>query len=108
MRLSEIKAQMLLAKCNGDEIWSVETCREQGVPELWIDELADNFESGFDTDRNTIYTGNRMTNQYHGVLHLHLAYKLAEFLGVDWKTATQTALGRAAEVQAIKEAFEEM
>lgn len=107
MPLHQIKAQMLLAKCTGDEIWSRETCRAEGVPEAWIEELADCFESGFNTDRNTIYEKNRLTNQYEGVLDLHLAYKLAEFLGVDWKSATAFALGRTAEVQAIKEAFEE-
>ena len=108
MRLSEIDAQMMLMKCTGDEIWSLETCRKEGVPEAWIAELRDCFESGFDADRNTIYEQNRLTNQYEGVLDLHLAYKLAEFLGIDWQTATATALGRRAEVQAIKEAFEEL
>lgn len=105
--MDAIKAQMLLMKCSGDEIWSVETCRSEGIPEQWIDELRDTFESGFNSDRNSIYVNNQLTNQYHGVLDLHLAYKLAEFLGVDWQAATQFALGRKAEVTAIKEAFEE-
>ena len=48
-----------------------------------------------------------MTNQYHGVLDLHLAYKFAELLGIDSKTVTQQALGRRAEVKALQEAFEE-
>ena len=107
MSLNPIKAQMLLAKCNGDEIWSLETCRQEGVPPDWIEELADCFESGFNTNRNTIYENNHVTNQYEGILDLHLAYKLAEYLGVDWKTATAFSMGRTAEVQAIKEAFEE-
>ncbi len=95
-------------KCVGDEIWSVETCRAEGVPEIWIDELRNTFESGFDSDRNAIYVADNLTNQYHGVLDLHLSYKLAEFLGIDWQRATQTALGRRAEVKALQEAFEEM
>ena len=105
--MNEIQAQMLLARCTGDEIWSLETCRQEGIPEVWIEELVDTFESGFDTDRNTIYVDEGVTNQYHGVLDLHLAYKLSEFLGVDWRSVTEHALGRRAEVQALKEAVEE-
>ena len=107
MALDTIKAQMLLMKCAGDEIWSVETCQSEGIPEQWIEELRDTFESRFDSKRNSIYVDNQLTNQYHGVLDLHLAYKLAEFLGVNWQAATQFALGRQAEVKAIQEAFEE-
>jgi hypothetical protein len=108
MRLTPVTAQMLLLKCDGDEIWSVETCRAEGVPEAWIEELSNAFESGFDSDRNTIYESGRMVNQYHGVLDLHLAYKLAEFLGIDWQAATAMALGRQAEVAAIKAALDEL
>ena len=43
--LSRLKARMLLSECRGDEIWSAQLCREQGVPEAWIEELADAFES---------------------------------------------------------------
>ena len=105
--INEIRAQMLLMECSGDEIWSIETCRERGVPENWIEELRDCFESGFDTDRNTIYVQDQRVNQYEGVLDLHLAYKLAEFLGIDWQRVTRNKLGRRAEVQAIQEAMEE-
>ena len=99
MKLDTISAQMLLLKCTGDEIWSVETCLAAGVPQIWIDELLDCFESGYDTDRNTIYvddelTEEKMVNQYQGVLDLHLAYKLSEFLGIDWKSLTANKLGR--------------
>ena len=106
--MDEIKAQLLLLKCDGDEIWSVETCQREGVPQIWIEELARSFESGFDTDRNTIYEQGRLVNQYHGVLDLHLAYKLAEFLGLDWQSVTQFKATRRDEVRAIKEAAEEM
>ena len=94
-------------RCTGDEIWSIDTCRNEGIPEIWIEELRDTFESGFDTDRNTIYVEDQVTNQYHGVLDLHLAYKLSEFLGVDWREITQLVLGRKAEVKALQEAVEE-
>ena len=105
--MDKIKAQMLLMKCKGDEIWSIETCRNEAVPEIWITELRDTFESGYDSDRQTIYVDEKMTNQYHGVSDLKLAYKLAEYLGVDWKTATQFAIGKRAEVKSLQGAFEE-
>lgn len=113
MSLDAISVQRLLLKCTGDEIWSVETCQAAGVPQIWIDELVDCFESGYDTDRNTIYvddelTAEKMVNQYQGVLDLHLAYKLSEFLGIDWKAVTENKLGRRAEVQALKEALDEL
>lgn len=99
---------MLLSECVGDEIWSLQTCREKGIPEGWIEEMADTFESGFHSDRETIYEQGRVTNQYHGVRDLHLAYKLAEFLGVDSHRATELTLGREAEVRALQEAVDEL
>ena len=106
--LNPVTAQMLLLKCYGNEIWNEETCRSEGIPDSWIEELIDNYESGFDTDRNTIYENDRMVNQYRGVLDLHLAYKLAEYLGIDWQKATATALGREAQVAAIKAELDEL
>ena len=106
--MNKVKAQILLMKCLGDEIWSIETCQKEGIPEQWITELRNTFESGFDTDRNTIYVDDKLTNQYHGILDLHLAYKLAEFLGVDCQAETQSSLGRRAEVKALQVAFEEL
>jgi hypothetical protein len=108
MKLDSISAQLLLLKCTGDEIWNETTCRELGVPDAWIEELIDNYESGFDTDRNTIYEQSGMVNQYRGVLDLHLAYKLAEFLGMDWQRVTRHALTRASEVEAIKAELDEL
>ncbi len=106
--LNPISAQLILLKCTGDEIWQEATCRQEGIPESWIEELVDNFESGFDTNRNTLYTDDGLVNQYRGVLDLHLAYKLAEYLGIDWKRATAHALGRRAEVEAIKAELDEL
>ncbi len=102
-----MKAQLLLMKCKGDEIWSVEVCRQAGIPEIWITELQGAFESGYDTDRNTLYVDERMVNQYHGVPDLQLAYRLAEYLGLDSQAITASALSRRAEVCALQEAFEE-
>jgi hypothetical protein len=105
--LNEILALNLLNQCRGDEIWSVEVCREQGVPEAWIAELSDCFESGFRSDRQTIYVAGRVTNQYHGVRDRDLAFRLAEYLGVDTSRVTAQVLGSVAEVRALKEAVEE-
>ena len=98
---------VLLSKCRGDEIWSVDTCRQEGVPEIWIEELADAYESGFDHDRNTIYENRQRVNQYHGVTDLQLAIRLAEFLGVDTASLAPFPLDRRARVQALQEAVDE-
>ena len=105
--LSRLKARMLLAECTGRDIWPVELCRDRGVPAAWIEELADCFESGFQRDIETIYHADAPVNQFYGVQDLHLAYRLAELLGVDTERVTATALGRAAEVRALQEAVDE-
>lgn len=105
--LTRLKARILLSACRGNEIWSPETCRQQGVPEVWIEELADTFESGFQSDQQTIYVGDRVTNQYHGVRDLDIAYRLAGFLDIDVVRATGLALGPIAEVRALQEAADE-
>ncbi len=105
--LSRIKARILLAECRGNEIWSEPLCRKKGVPDAWIEELADCFESGFRNDRDTIYDKEQVTNQYQGLRDLDLAHRLADFLGVDTKRVTAWALGREAEVKALQEAVDE-
>ena len=105
--MNELKARLLLSKCRGDEIWSIELCQQEGVPEPWIVELRDAHESGFDHDRNTIYEKGRMVNQYEGVSDLLLAFKLAEFLGIDWEEATKHSFSRVAQVTAIQEFAED-
>jgi hypothetical protein len=105
--LDRLKAQMLLSECNGRDIWPVELCREKGIPDAWIDELADRFESGFQSPFQTIYVGDRLTNQFYGVHDLHLAYKLGEYLGVPTEQVTAGVFGRVAEVRAIQQAVEE-
>jgi hypothetical protein len=94
----------LLTKCFGDEIWSEDFCRAQGIPAKWIEELADNFESGFDSDSQTIYVDDSVTNQYRGIRDVDLAIRLGESLGIDVQRAISTALQRRGIVQAIKEA----
>lgn len=85
----------------------MDICRQKGVPEDWIEELCDAYESGFLTDRQTIYFEEKSVNQFEGVHDLQLAYKLGEFLGVDTQRVTSAALGWPAEVRAIREAVEE-
>ena len=104
---TQLKALMLLNECHGDEIWSAAYCQQRGVPAAWVEELADCYESGFRFDRDTIYVENRPVNQYFGVRDRDLAFKLAEFLGVDTARATGLALGRTAEVRALQEKVDE-
>jgi hypothetical protein len=105
--LDRLKALMLLSECNGRDIWPVELCREKGIPESWIEDLADCFESGFQSPLQTIYLDDQLVNQFWGVHDLQLARKLGEYLGVDVQRATELALGREAEVRAIQAAVEE-
>jgi hypothetical protein len=98
---------MLLDECQGDEIWPVELCRQKGIPETWILELQECFESGFRRDCDTIYYEGQMTNQFHGIRDRDLAFRLAEFLGVDTARATVLALSAQAEVTALRESVDE-
>ena len=106
--MNRLTALTLLGECTGDEIWSVEYCGQAGVPEVWIDELNDCFESGFRFDRDTIYYENRTVHQFHGVRDVDLAFRLAEYLGVDTARVTANALGRTAEVLALQDAIDEL
>jgi hypothetical protein len=105
--LDRLQALMLLSQCNGRDIWPVELCHDKGLPESWIDELADCYESGFQTPLQSIYLDDQLVNQFWGVHDLQLARKLGEYLGVDVQRATESALGREAEVRAIQAAVEE-
>ena len=105
--ISPLKAHMLLAECTGRDIWSVATCRAKGVPEAWIAELAQAFESGFNHDRETIYYEDRVTNQFHGVHDLQLARKLAAVLGVNVDRVKGMSPSNTAEVRALQEEAEE-
>ncbi len=106
--MNAISAQMLLLKCQGDEIWPEDVCLAAGVPQNWIDELVEQYESGFDTDQNTIYKDGRTLNQFRGVSDLLLAYKLADYIGIDWHRVTDHIISRTGKVAAIKEALDEL
>lgn len=104
MELPRHRALALLAQCDGDEIWSVEHCQSVGVPQRWIDELADAYESNLQQDSQTIYVESGVTNQYHGVRDVDLAIEIARSMGLDVDRVTALALGRRGIVQAIKDA----
>lgn len=106
--IDSISAQMLLLKCVGDEIWPVDVCRTNGVPEAWIDELIENYESGFDRHDNMIFTDDGLTNQFRGISDLLLARRLAERIGIDWQAATAGIADRCNQVSAIKEMLDEI
>ncbi len=106
--VDRLRAEMLLLQCRGDEIWSVEHCREQCIPDVWVQEMQDCFESGFDTDRNTIYESGKLVNQYHGVSDLLIAYRLAEFLGIDVGRVRSSIPGRTAQVAAFQSELDEI
>ena len=106
--MDPVAAQMLLLKCQGDEIWPEQDCVSAGVPQVWIDELVEQYESGFDTDRNTIYVQGRVTNQFRGISDLRLAYKIAESLGINGHQETAHLMTRTAKVAALKAALDEL
>lgn len=105
--LNRLKALCLLSECTGDDIWSIELCQQRGIPQTWIDELSDRFESGFRQDSQTIYLDGRPTNQYQGVRDIDLARRLGEYLGVDISTVEARAHTRSQLVFAIQQAVEE-
>ncbi|MCC6508318.1 MAG: hypothetical protein IT423_04375 [Pirellulaceae bacterium] len=105
--LNRLKALTLLSECTGDDIWSLEHCRLRSVPEEWIDQLADCYESGCRSDSQTIYYRDRLVNQYMGIRDVDLAIKLGEYLGVDVESLQAVAASRARLVSAIRQAIEE-
>jgi len=105
--LNRLKALCLLSECTGDDIWSIEHCQQRGIPQTWIDELSDGFESGFRRDSQTIYLDGCPINQYQGVRDIDLARRLGEYLGVDIASLEAGAHTRAQLVFAIQQAIEE-
>ncbi|MFY7968440.1 MAG: hypothetical protein ACOVNV_05070, partial [Pirellulaceae bacterium] len=71
--MDRIRARLLLEECTGDDLWSLEYCRQQCIPEAWIEEMGDCFESGFRSDRETIYYQEHVVGQYEGVRDVDLA-----------------------------------
>lgn len=105
--LHRLQALSLLSECTGDDLWSIEYCRQRGIPEAWIVELLDGFESNFSLESRTIYVDNQRVNQYEGVRDIDLASKLGEYLGVDTAQILTRNVSRQRAVQEIREAVDE-
>jgi hypothetical protein len=101
------RALALLALCDGDEIWSLETCRRHGVPPAWIARWKDAFESNPALDRDTIYYGEQKVAQFEGVRAVDLAIELARELGVRLDPQVLAHGSRSRIVQTIRETLEE-
>jgi len=97
----------LLSQCTGDEIWSLEYCRRFRIPEAWIEECMDAYESGFDKHSNTIYYRDRVVNQFEGVRDVDIACMIAKQLGVNPQRLIETSYSRTDLVNKIRESIEE-
>lgn len=103
----QLAALQILEECTGDDIWPADYCRQRGVPQGWIDELRDCYESGFESDAHTIYTRDKIVNQFEGVRDVDLAVRICNYLGVDVERLLEQSLSRSHFVQLVKEAAEE-
>lgn len=108
MSVSHDRALALLDECNGDDLWSVDHCQLCRVPQEWIDELADAYETSYRFRDQTISVpdpaGRRVVNQYHGVRDVDLAIKLGRQLGVNVDSIQSISLTRQSLVRNIKDA----
>lgn len=103
-------ALALLDECSGDELWSIEHCQLRRVPQEWIDELADAYESSFRISSQTIYVtdeknGRRVVNQYYGIRDVDLAKRIGRELGIDVESIELSSLSRQSTVRLIKESI---
>ena len=105
--MNRSQALKLLTECTGDDIWSIEYCRTRQVPEAWINELRDAYESGFDSNNQTIYYRNEVVNQFEGIRDVDLACKIGQLLNVNVARIVQQQLSRTSVVREIREAIEE-
>ena len=107
LQMNRSQALRLLSECTGDDIWSIEYCRKSHVPEAWIEELQDAYESGFDATNQTIYYRNVVVNQFEGIRDVDLACKLGQLLKVNVSRIVQQQTSRSNVVREIREAIEE-
>jgi hypothetical protein len=100
-------ALKLLSECTGDDIWSIEYCRQKLIPNRWIVELRDAYESGFQTANETIFYRDQVVNQFEGIRDVDLACKIGQMLGVDVSRVVQMQFSRTGVVRVVREAIEE-
>jgi len=105
--MNRSRALLILAECTGDDIWSIQHCQKRQVPETWIRQLRDAYESGFDSHDSMIYYDHQVVNQFEGVRDVDLACKIGKLLGVDIKRILQSHSTRTGVVHAIREAIED-
>ncbi|MFO0924154.1 MAG: hypothetical protein U0905_16875 [Pirellulales bacterium] len=105
--MDRYRAHLLLSECTGDDLWSADYCRQRGIPEPWIEELLDCYESGFENRSQTIFVGDEVVTQYEGVRDVDIAIKLAEYLGHDIRDILETTMHRSIIVRRIREKVEE-
>jgi hypothetical protein len=107
LNLNRSHALMLLSECTGDDVWSIEYCRQRRIPEEWIDEMRDAYESGFALPMQTIFYRNEVVNQFEGVRDVDLACKIGQWLRVDVARILEHQSSRSNVVRGIREAIEE-
>ena len=72
-----------------------------------MDELLDAYESGFESDSQTIYYRNEIINQFEGIRDVDLACKIGQYLKLNVARILERQISRSAVVRAIREAIEE-
>lgn len=106
-QLPRDRALDLLQECTGDTIWPVDYARARRVPEAWIEQFRDSFESGFQSDTQTIYTEDSVTNQFHGIRDVDLVRAIAIDFGMSIEQYESVSLSRRDFVNRIRTAIEE-
>ncbi len=96
-----------LDSCTGDDVWSIEHCRSVGIPDSWIRSLREVYESGFKSDKETLYYEGKRIHQYEGILDADLAARIGEQFGIDVVRIQSDSFSRSDFVRRIREAIEE-
>jgi hypothetical protein len=107
LEVNRSQALKLLSECTGNDIWSIEYCRHSQIPNAWIQELKDAYESGFESLSETIFFRERIVNQFEGIRDVDLACKIAQLLGVSLSRILSMQNSKEGVVRAIREAIEE-
>ena len=105
--MNRSQALVWLSECTGDDIWSIDYCRQRQIPPAWVNELCDAYESGFESDKQTIYYRNEVVNHFEGIRDVDLACKIGQYLKVNVARIVERQISRAAVVREIREAIEE-
>ncbi|MCU0716062.1 MAG: hypothetical protein MUD03_08035 [Pirellula sp.] len=96
-----------LAECTGDDVWSIDYCKRSGIPDSWIRDLSEIYESGFKTSKEVLYHEGKRIHQYRGIRDSDLARRISQQLGYPVEAIERSALSPSDLVRRIKEAVEE-